>query len=240
VLSLLLASVLATEFPAAEELLNAMDQNLQFDTRSAVTTMAVVDARRTRSYKIISYGRGQDDAAMEYLEPDREKGTKMLKLGDELWLYMPRAERTQKISGHMMRQGMMGSDMSYEDMMGAAEFASMYTAAVTGEAELDGRPCWTVEATATDESVSYPKRVFWIDQEWRIPLKQELFALSGMLLKTWHMSDPVQLEGQWMPTRMEIVDELKTGSKTVIVIDSVELGVELEDEVFSRRWLERQ
>lgn len=238
-LSLLLSLAFAQDYPAAEDLLVQMDENLQFETRSSVTTMEVVDARRTRSYKIVSYGRGQDDAAMEYVEPEREKGTKMLKLGDELWLYMPRAERTQKISGHMMRQGMMGSDMSYEDMMGAAEFAEMYDAEVTGETTYEGRDCWVVEATATDDSVTYPRRVFTIDKEWRIPLTQELFALSGMKLKTWHMSDPVQIEGQWMPSRMEIVDELKQGSKTVIVISDVQLGIELEDEVFSRRWLER-
>ena len=62
-----------------------------------------------------TYARGQDDAAVLYLEPAREKGTKLLRKEDNLWLYMPRAERGQKISGHMLRQGMMGSDMSYED-----------------------------------------------------------------------------------------------------------------------------
>ena len=48
---------------------------------------------------------------------------------------MPRAERVQKISGHMLRQGMMGSDMSYEDMLEAADFEEKYEAEVVGEEE---------------------------------------------------------------------------------------------------------
>jgi len=94
--------------PTAEELLAAMDEVLQFDTRTSTATMEVIDARRTRSYRMTSYARGQDDAAVLYLGPAREKGTKMLRKDDNLWLYMPRAERVQKISGHMLRQGMMG------------------------------------------------------------------------------------------------------------------------------------
>ena len=142
--------------PTAEELLAAMDEVLQFDTRTSTATMEVIDARRIRPYRMKSYPRGQDDAAVLYLEPAREKGTKLLRKDDNLWLYMPRAERVQKISGHMLRQGMMGSDMSYEDMLEAADFEERYEAEVVGEDETAGRPCWKLEARARDDSVSYP------------------------------------------------------------------------------------
>ena len=58
--------------PTAEELLAAMDEVLQFDTRTSTATMEVIDARRTRSYRMTSYARGQDDAAVLYLEPAGE------------------------------------------------------------------------------------------------------------------------------------------------------------------------
>jgi len=230
----------AAEQPTASELLAAMDGNLQFDTRSSTTTMEVVDSRRTRSYSMITFGRGEDEAAIEYLAPERDKGTKMLKRGDNLWLYMPRAERVQKISGHMLRQGMMGSDISYEDMMQGSDFEEMYQATVVGSEELDGRTCWKIEAIARDETVSYPKRVIWVDAEWLVPTKQELFALSGMLLKTWTMTDVREIDGKQVPHRMEVSDALREGSKTVIHAEDVSFGIELEDEVFDRRWLERR
>lgn len=238
--SLFLAPTALAGTPTAEELLSSMDRNLQYDTRTSTTAMEVVDARQTRSYRMVTYGRGLDEAAVEYLAPEREKGTKMLKKGDELWLFMPRAERVQKISGHMLRQGMMGSDISYEDMMQSADFAEAYAATVQGQETLDGRACWKIEAIATDTSVSYPKRVIWVDVEWLIPTRQELYALSGMLLKVWTMTDVKAIGGRNVPYHMEIADQLKKGSRTVIQIEDLQFGVKLEEEVFSQRWLERK
>ena len=66
-----------------------------------------------------------------------------------------------------------------------------------------------------DDSISYPTRTAWVDKETFIPIKQELFALSGMLLKTWSMTEVQTFDdGRRFPTRMVLTDELKKGSQT--------------------------
>ena len=222
-----------------DELLMHLDSNMTFDTRESTVRMTVTKGERVKSYLMHSYGRGADESAMEYLEPARDKGTRMLKKNDELWMYLPSVEKTQKISGHMLRQGMMGSDMSYEDMMQASAWRKLYTGKIVGEEVQDGRKCWKVELLATSDTVSYPKRVSWIDQETYIPLRQELYALSGMLLKVWIMSDVKDFGGRKFPTRMTVEDKVQTGSKTEIVFEQMTFAVALEEEVFSLRWLER-
>lgn len=225
--------------PTAAELMASMDANLQSKSQKSVATMIVDDGRRVREFKMSLISRGRDDSAVEYLEPAREKGTKMLKTDDQMWLYLPKAERIQKISGHMMRQGMMGSDMSYEDMMSDADFDEMYDGKVIGSELVDGRKQWKLEAVAKDASITYPKRVIWIDDAYRIPTKQELYGLSGMLMKTWTMSDVKVVDGKNVPMKMVIDDALKEGSSTTFVQEELTFDVPLEDEVFSRRWLER-
>jgi len=226
--------------PVAEDVLREIDNNLQFDTRKSTTVMQVVDGRRTREYRMVVYGRGLDEAAVEYLAPARDRGTRMLKEKDNLWLYMPRAERVQRISGHMLRQGMMGSDVSYEDMMDGVNFLERYVAEVTGTSVVDDRPVWRLEATAKDDAVTYPKRILWVDKEHYIPIRQELFALSGMLLKTWTMTEIEEIDGRNIPTRMEISDHLRSGSKTVLMMSDISFGIDIADEIFSLRWLERR
>ena len=233
------ATAEASATPTAAELLASLDNNLQSESQKSTITMTVDDGRRVREFKMTAVARGRDSSAMEYLAPEREKGTRMLKVDDQMWLYLPRAERVQKLSGHMLRQGMMGSDMSYEDMLATDDFDDMYTATVLGSETIDGRKVWKLEALAKDNTVAYPKRLLWIDDEYRIPTKQELYALSGMLLKTWTMGDVKQVDGKNVPMRMEIKDALKEGSSTVIVTEELTFNVPLEDEVFSRRWLER-
>ena len=229
-----------SSWPAASDLLAALDDNLVFETRTADMRMTIEGRRRPRVMEIRTFGRGEEDSAMEFLSPAREAGTKMLKIDEDMWMYLPSVDRTQRISGHMMRQGMMGSDLSYDDMMTSRQFEELYTAEVVGEAELDGRSCWQVEMTAVDETVAYPRRVTWVDKETKIPLKQELYALSGMLLKTWTMGDIQPFEGgRQFPMRMVIEDHVRQGSRTIVEFSNLVFGVELEEEVFSRRWLER-
>lgn len=233
-----LASEQSTQ-PTAAELLAALDGNLQSDSQKSTVQMTVNDGRRSRTFSMTSIARGRTHSAIEYQTPKREKGTRMLKVDGQMWLYFPRAERVQKISGHMMRQGMMGSDVSYEDMMTSADFDDMYDAKILGEDTVEGRKHWKLEATAKDSSVSYPKRIIWIDDEYRIPTKQELYALSGLLLKTWAMSEIKQIDGKNVPMKMVISDELKKGSSTTIITESITFDIPLQDQIFSRRWLER-
>jgi len=226
--------------PSAGEILDAMDRNLTFETRTARVTMTV-EGRRTRVYEMISYGRGEEDAAIEYNAPARERGTRMLKLGDELWVYMPGVDRVQKISGHMMRQGMMGSDVSYEDLMTSRQLREAYDSELLGEEEAEGRMTWRLQLTAVDETVTYPKRVMWVDQESFIPVRQELSALSGMLLKTWTMGDVTEFDdGRMFPRTMVIEDHVRRGSVTRVEFDDIRFGIDLEEEIFALRWLERR
>jgi outer membrane lipoprotein-sorting protein len=228
--------------PTAEELLAQIDAQMVYDSRTSKMTMTVVNPRRTRTFSMVTHGRGADEAAIEYLAPAREKGTKMLRKGDELWLFLPSVERVQKISGHMLREGMMGSDVSYEDMTSNDELRKLYRATVTGAGEVDGKKCWKLELVATTEAVTYPKRVSCVDAETFIPLSQELYALSGMLLKTWTMSDIRRVGERWVPHRMRITDALQEGTHTEIVVEETTFGAALPEsgEVFTMRWLERR
>lgn len=234
------AQAQAAGAPTAEQLLATMDRNLTFESRRSRIAMTV-QGRRTREYEIVSFARGQEDTALEYLAPAREKGTRMLKLGGELWIYLPAVDKVQKISGHMLRQGMMGSDVSYEDLMASRELRKLYQSRVTGEGVVDGRPCWKLEMLARDDSVSYPKRITCVDKELAIPVRQELYALSGMLLKIWTMSDIRQFEGgRRYPAKMTIEDTIRKESVTRLEFKELSFGVPLENEVFSLRWLERK
>ncbi len=222
-----------------DELLSKIDANMTFDSRETTIRMVVTKGDRVKQYRMHSYGRGADESAVEYLEPARDKGTRMLKNGGELWMYLPSVEKTQKISGHMLRQSMMGSDMSYEDMMQAAGWKKLYTGTVVGEEPIDGHACYKLELKATGADVSYPRRLVWVDKASNIPLRQELYALSGMLLKVWGMSDVKAFGGRQFPTRMLIEDKVQAGSKTELIFEDLKFAVPLEEEVFSLRWLER-
>ena len=235
--SISLSSAQAT--PTADDLLAAIDRNMNYDTRSSQIKMTVVKGRRTKVYEMESHGRGRDQAAIEFMAPARDKGTKMLKKGDELWMFLPSIEKTQKISGHMLRQGMMGSDMSYEDLLESTQLVNIYTATVTGTKEIDGRSCYQMEMIANSKETTYAKRVSCIDTEYLVPIQEQLYATSGMLLKEWTMTSIQNIDGRNFPTKLIVQDKLQANSVTTIEFVELKFSVPLEDEVFNKRWLER-
>ncbi|MEL6349750.1 MAG: outer membrane lipoprotein-sorting protein [Myxococcota bacterium] len=243
-LSLLFAALLFTtnalaDPPTPGVLLSDVDRNMTFDTRAAELEMTVTRGRRVKTYEMESFGRGGDEAAIEFHGPARDKGTKMLKRGGELWMYMPTIEKTRKISGHMLRQGMMGSDLSYEDILQSTHLVDLYDATVLGEETVAGRPCWKLELTARGADIAYPRRISWVDKEHHIPVQEELFAVSGMMVKRWTLSEVKDFNGRKFPTRWTVEDQLRAGSTTVLVFEEMSFSVPLEDEIFSPRWLQR-
>ena len=224
---------------SVDEIMSSVDRNLNFDTRYVRSTMTVTKPRRTKVYELETWGRGSESAASEFHAPRRDAGTKMLKVGGELWMYMPAIEKVQKISGHMLRQGMMGSDVSYEDLLEFSEWQEMYSASLEGEEACGDGTCWKLKLTAKSEEVAYPVRDVWVDQTTRIPVRQELFAVSGMLLKTWTMEAPRAFGERWYPTRMVLEDKLQEGTSTTLDFTELRFGESVDESVFHQRWLER-
>ena len=225
---------------SVQEIIQAMDNNLNAKSRVLTSKMIVHGRRSSRTIESKNWVVGIDLAFTEYLSPPREKGTKMLKLGDKLWTYSPQTDRVIQISGHMLRQSVMGSDMSYNDMMEDRPLIELYEATLEGSVEIDGRDHWIMLLEAKVKGLSYPKRRAWIDKEYLLPTKEELYAKSGKLLKTSTMDGIKKVQGRWFPSRFVFKDELKRNSKgTEWVIDEIEFDVDIPDFRFSKALLRK-
>ena len=110
----------------AKEILETVDKNMSSKNRIFESDMVIHGRRSSRTVTSRTYAEGDKQSFTEYLSPAREQGTKMLKQEDNLWIYSPSTDRIIQISGHMLRQSVMGSDLSYEDMMDDRELTDIY------------------------------------------------------------------------------------------------------------------
>ncbi len=220
--------------PTGEEILRRVDANIGSDNKISIAEMIIHTKRGSRSMKSKSWMMGEEKSFSEYLAPAREKGTKMLKLEDELWMYIPSTDRTIKISGHMMRQSVMGSDLSYEDMMEDPQLLNYYEANVIGEETLLDRDCWVLELTAKVEDIAYHARKIWVDKERYVSLREDRFAKSGKLLKTFEAKDVKRIQNRWMPTHMVFKDVLKGGEGTEFILESIEFNASIPEILFTK------
>lgn len=221
----------------ADEILDKVDANMIADTQIISSEMIVYGKRKSRTIKSKGYSRGSDKHFTEYLSPEREKGTKMLKLEDRLWIYSPATDRIIQLSGHLLRQSVMGSDLSYEDMMEERKLTTLYNASVLGNEELDNRQTYKMELLAKVEDLSYHKRILWIDTERYVPLKEELYAKSGKLLKKTSLSEVKQIQGRWYPTKINYKDMLKDGQGTDFIVNEIIFNSQIADRLFLKSTL---
>jgi outer membrane lipoprotein-sorting protein len=158
-------------------------------------------------------------------------------------VYSPDTEEVMLISGHMLKESMMGSDMSYEDTIENEGLSARYDPVIGGSEILNfdgaGRDCWVLDLTAKRRTESYPKQKLWIDKETGDCLRYELFALSGAKLKEYNLIRVEVFGGRRFPVELEIRDLLRRGSKTTMIMRNVVLDQPIADSVFSTRNLER-
>jgi len=229
----------SAQFLTGKEIIERVDANMSSKNRVIKSRMIVHGRRADRNIGSKTWAVGDKKAFTEYLYPQREKGTKMLKLEDQLWIYSPSTDRTIQIAGHMLKQSVMGSDMSYEDMMEDAKLTDKYKAEVTGSETINGRSCWVLNLTAITEDVAYYSRKLWIDKDRFIPLKEELFAKSGKMLKKTVLSNIMKIEGRWFPMKIVFKDMLKRGDGTEFIVEDIRFDVEIPDYLFTKASLRK-
>lgn len=236
----LFASLLYQQnYPDAKMILDKVDANMTSDTQIAETKMIIHGRRNSRTVESKGYSQGSNNSFTEYLAPEREKGTKMLKLEDRLWIYSPSTDRTIQLSGHMLKQSVMGSDLSYEDMMDDRKLVDVYNSKVIAEEVIDGRKTWVLELIAKVVDASYEKRKIWIDQERFVPLKEELFAKSGQLLKKTVMNDITKIQNRWYPKTINYKDMLKDGEGTDFIVTEIQFNVKIPETILTKASLKK-
>lgn len=223
----------------ADAILQKIDENRVSGNKVIVSQMIIHGRRGSRTLGIKSWIQGMNKSFSEYQDPPRERGTKMLKLGDQLWTYYPASDRIILIAGHMLRQSVMGSDLSYEDMLEDPRLEGTHEATAVGEELLLDRPCLILDLVARKADAAYPTRRLWVDKERFTVLKEVLFARSGKMLKTTTVESVRRFGNRWIPDRVRFKDVMNEGQGTEFVIREIEFDAVIPDTMFSKAALRK-
>ena len=240
ILILSLSFLLMGQDIKSDQILEKIDDNMVIQDAVMTSEMTIHSRMGTRTIKSKSWIKNANTSLVEYLSPPREEGKKMLKSGDKLWIYTPEPNnRIISISGHLLNQSVMGSDLSYEDFMEEESLSESYSSEIIGQEKIDGRECYILKLEATVSDVNYHSRKVWVDKERWLSLKEERYAKSGKLLKKTEMLDVFQVENRWYPKKMRFKDMLSEGKGTVYKIESLKLDQNIPEIKFTKAALRR-
>jgi outer membrane lipoprotein-sorting protein len=227
-------------FFAAEaiDILRRIDTNEVYSSIKYEGEMTITANGKKFVKSFYAYGQGNKNMFCEFTNSD-DAGTKYMKKDGNLFVYSPDSEEVIPITGHMLKESMMGSDMSYEDTINNDTLESQYNVAIIEETQYEGKNVWVIELTGKTRTLSYPKKKMWVDKENFTVWKSEFYALSGVLLKEQHVLEYKKIGERYFPINVEMKDLLRKNSMTVFKMNNVQLDVKIPDNMFSLKNLEK-
>jgi outer membrane lipoprotein-sorting protein len=229
---MLLFTAASLSAQSAEDIIRTMDDLQTFDSMKATGSMITNDRFGTKKVDYISWSEGNDNFIIEFTSA-AELGQKILRTSNELFLYYPDAEEIIRLQGAALRQSMMGSDISYEDMTEGNDTLSKYDVELVRSEVVDGQDCFVIEMTAKSRKVPYPKQILWVVKDSYVAEQVHYFSRSGKLLKEMRVLEVRDFEGKVIITKMVLEDKLKKNSNTEMIVDKVEANPDLGSGFFS-------
>jgi outer membrane lipoprotein-sorting protein len=235
--TILIPSVILAQ--TAEQIIKKVDKNQLYVTQHFTILMTIQKGERKLIKEFYGYGMKQGEKAfLEFTNPE-DRGVKYLKIDKELWIYFPDADDIMKISGHMLRQGMMGSDISYEDIMETEHIEKKYNAKRLKDRVVEGKDCFVIDLTAKVPDATYARQVAYIDKDTYVPIEVEMYAKGGRLIKKMSQSDIQRVGWRNIPKRATIQDMRKRNSKTLLEFKEIKFDAAVPERAFSKRNLKR-
>jgi outer membrane lipoprotein-sorting protein len=222
-----------------EEILAKMDANRDYKTVEADGVMTIHVGNEVRTKQMTMRGMTEGNKSIVAFTNPEDEGTKYLLLGENLWIYFPQENDVVKISGHLLKEGMMGSDVSYEDALEADKLSKKYAITLEKEEEYQGKPCYVIFLEAKTKDAPYYKRRMWVEKDTFVALKEAMYAKSGKLLKEATVLEVKKIAGRYFPVKSEMTNKLRRNSRTVFEMKNIKLDVPMNEDAFSLRWLRR-
>jgi outer membrane lipoprotein-sorting protein len=231
-------SLIGQTGPGAQDILARVDANEVYKTITYEGKMIIQWQGKTFTKTFTAAARTNSDSFIEFTNRE-DAGTRYLKKDGRLYAYSPDTEQVMLISGHMLKESMMGSDLSYEDTIENDTLSARYVPRIAASETIDGREAWVLELKAVKKTESYPTRKLWVAKDNYDVLRFELYALSGSKLKEYVLIRSQLIGSRSFPVEAEMRDLLRKGSSTRFVMDKVVMDGSIPDSVFSLGNLER-
>jgi hypothetical protein len=236
------AAVLAGDGRDAISLMRRVNDLMRGQTSYGRMTMTIVTPDWTRTLEARLFTKGRTTGFVRILEPAKDRGAGTLRIGSQMWNWLPRVERVVKVPPSMMLMGWMGSDVTNHDVVKSDSLIVDYEHRLLASRVEGGATVWTIEGVPKpDAPVVWGRVVVTAREEGAdlYPTLEEDFNERGELVRRIVFSEPERVAGLLRPMRMEVVPLKRPGRKTVVRHSDLVFDVEYPDEFFSLRTLER-
>jgi len=222
--------VLPTYALDGNDILKKVDANLQPESFESYRKLINIEPSGTkREFLLYTLKKGHDKIVSLFMSPASEKGRATLRLGDNLWLYIPSVGKPVRITS---LQSVVGGVFNNADIM-RLDYNVEYNVK-----NVEQKPNeYVLDLKAKSATVAYDQVKMWVDKKSLVPSKIECYAATGLLLKTLYLKENKPFdEGAVRPSVFETDSPLYKGYQSIMVYAKVKKRI-VADEVFTLEFL---
>ncbi len=217
-------------------ILNKLDRLYRSDSSYAEMTMEIVTPHWQRTLEMRAWSEGMDKTFIRILAPRKERGVGTLRLGNEMWNYLPKTDKIIKIPPSMMMSSWMGSDFTNDDLVREYTFIEDYDFELAAVANPEPDLVYITCRPKAGRPIIWEKVILAVRRDDWLPVREEYFDEKGDLMRVLRFSEIMEMDGRTLPTVLEMIPQDEEG-KTVIRYQHLKFDVAVEENVFTLRHL---
>lgn len=240
-LILILTLIASTLFGQdAKDIIKKADELMRANSSYSELTMTIVKPDWSRTMGMKAWALEPDYTLIYITEPARDKGSVTLKRKNEVWNWLPSAQKVIKIPPSMMLQSWMGSDFTNDDLVRQSSIVNDYNHNLIGEEKLNGYDCYKIEMLPKPEAgVVWGKVITWIVKEKYLQLKTDYYDEDGTIVKSFNGSEEKKMGGRNIFAHWEMVPFDKPGNKTILDYQEIKFNIDIDESYFSEQNMKR-
>jgi len=214
------------------EILKQVDRNLNPESFEMYRKLINIEPDGTKKeFVMFSVKKGKDKIASVFLSPASEKGRSTLRIGDNMWLYIPNVGKPIRITS---LQSVTGGIFNNSDIM-RVDYSTEYNCEKIETSDKG----YTLYLKGRQKSVAYETVTMFIDSEKLLPYKIECYAASGMLIKNLYFKKIKDFGNDIIrPSIIETDSPLYKGYKSYIVFANIK-SKKLASEIFTLNYMQK-
>jgi hypothetical protein len=207
-------------------LLKQVDRNLSPDSYESYRKLINIEPDgKKKEFTLFTVKKGIDKVASLFIAPASEKGRSTLRLGDNMWLYIPNVGKPIRITS---LQSVVGGVFNNADIL-QLDYTAEYDVEKVEETGAE----YVLFLKAKTKTVAYDRLKIWADKKNILPTKIECLTEANMLIKTLYFKDVKSFGGGiTRPAVIETDSPLYKGYKSVMIFAGIKKR-DFKDEVFT-------
>lgn len=223
--------------PDVAGLLARLDDLYRAKSSVARLEVQVTSPRTTRSMRLKAWSRGEDEALIIIEAPAREAGTATLRVGSNLWNYLPRIARTIRVPPSMMLGSWMGTDFTNDDLVKESSLHKDFDSRIDRRSESPAG--WWIALTVKPDIVGRWARIEILVSDEDLPVEERHFDRKGRLARTMTFDEIRVLGGRRLPSHLTLTPTDVEGQRTEMRYLDIQFNTPIPDDTFSLSRLER-